>query len=201
MSDTSFDYLFKILLIGDSGVGKSCLLHRFADDSFIESYITTIGVDFKIRTVNIDGKSIKLQIWDTAGQERFKTITTTYYRGAHGVVLVYDITDDSTFKNIPQWLGDVEKFASAKIKTLLVGNKLDREDQRQVDHSTGKAFADQCECPFIETSAKDAANVDEAFMSMARLILEQMASGDGEGERSDEVNWSDVEGDGGDCKC
>uniref|UniRef100_A0A3B4XGM9 RAB1A, member RAS oncogene family a n=1 Tax=Seriola lalandi dorsalis TaxID=1841481 RepID=A0A3B4XGM9_SERLL len=97
---SSFDYLFKLLLIGDSGVGKSCLLLRFADDTYTESYISTIGVDFKIRTIELDGKTIKLQIWDTAGQERFRTITSSYYRGAHGIIVVYDVTDQVSTHNL-----------------------------------------------------------------------------------------------------
>merc|ERR1712159_656276 len=99
-----YDYLFKLLLIGDSGVGKSCLLFRFADDTYQESYISTIGVDFKIRTVELEGKTIKLQIWDTAGQERFRTITSSYYRGAHGIIVVYDVTDQESFNNVKTWL-------------------------------------------------------------------------------------------------
>ena len=104
-----YDYLFKLLLIGDSGVGKSCLLLRFADDTYTESYISTIGVDFKIRTIELEGKTVKLQIWDTAGQERFRTITSSYYRGAHGIIVVYDVTDESTFANVKQWLQENER--------------------------------------------------------------------------------------------
>eukprot|EP01083_Nonionella_stella_P109907 321089_1 len=126
-----YDYLFKLVLIGDSGVGKSCLLLRFADDSFTDSYISTIGVDFRFRTVNIDMKTVKLQIWDTAGQERFRTITSAYYRGAHGIIIVYDITDKESFDNIREWLFEVSRFAADDVSMLLVGNKSDLSEKRQ----------------------------------------------------------------------
>ncbi|KAJ2053920.1 Ras- protein Rab-1A, partial [Coemansia sp. S155-1] len=136
------DYLFKLLLIGDSGVGKSCLLLRFADDTYTESYISTIGVDFKIRTIELEGKTVKLQIWDTAGQERFRTITSSYYRGAHGIIVVYDITDNTTFGDVKQWLQEIDRYASEGVNKLLVGNKRDLEDARQVDYTAAKEFAD-----------------------------------------------------------
>ncbi|KAJ8492438.1 hypothetical protein OPV22_014159 [Ensete ventricosum] len=171
-----YDYLFKLLLIGDSGVGKSCLLLRFADDSYIESYISTIGVDFKIRTVEQDGKTIKLQIWDTAGQERFRTITSSYYRGAHGIIVVYDVTDQESFNNIKQWLNEIDRYASENVNKLLVGNKCDLTDSRVVSSETAKAFADEIGIPFLETSAKDSTNVEKAFMTMAADIKDRMAS-------------------------
>ncbi|CAL5322901.1 unnamed protein product [Camellia sinensis] len=136
--NTEYDYLFKLLLIGDSGVGKSCLLLRFADDSYLDSYISTIGVDFKIRTVEQDGKTIKLQIWDTAGQERFRTITSSYYRGAHGIIIVYDITDQESFNNVKQWLNEIDRYASENVNKLLVGNKCDLTDNRAVSYDTAK---------------------------------------------------------------
>ncbi|CAN1333798.1 GTP-binding protein YPTM2 [Linum perenne] len=158
--NTEYDYLFKLLLIGDSGVGKSCLLLRFADDSYLDSYISTIGVDFKIRTVEQDGKTIKLQIWDTAGQERFRTITSSYYRGAHGIIVVYDVTDQESFNNVK----------------LLVGNKSDLTSNKVVSYETGKALADELGIPFMETSAKNASNVEDAFMAMSAAIKTRMAS-------------------------
>ncbi|GLU00367.1 hypothetical protein SLE2022_177440 [Rubroshorea leprosula] len=171
-----YDYLFKLLLIGDSGVGKSCLLLRFADDSYIESYISTIGVDFKIRTVEQDGKTIKLQIWDTAGQERFRTITSSYYRGAHGIIIVYDVTDQESFNNVKQWLNEIDRYASDNVNKLLVGNKSDLTANKVVSYETAKAFADEVGIPFMETSAKDSTNVEQAFMAMAAAIKERMAS-------------------------
>ncbi|PWZ24622.1 GTP-binding protein YPTM2 [Zea mays] len=164
------DYLFKLLLIGDSGVGKSCLLLRFADDSYLDSYISTIGVDFKIRTVEQDGKTIKLQIWDTAGQERFRTITSSYYRGAHGIIIVYDVTDQESFNNVKQWLNEIDRYASDNVNKLLVGNKSDLTANKVVATETAKAFADEMGIPFMETSAKNAINVEQAFMAMAASI-------------------------------
>ncbi|CAA3018782.1 ras-related RABD2a-like [Olea europaea subsp. europaea] len=171
-----YDYLFKLLLIGDSGVGKSCLLLRFADDSYLDSYISTIGVDFKIRTVEQDGKTIKLQIWDTAGQERFRTITSSYYRGAHGIIIVYDVTDQESFNNVKQWLNEIDRYASENVNKLLVGNKCDLAENRAVPYETAKAFADEIGIPFMETSAKNATNVEQAFMAMSADIKNRMAS-------------------------
>ena len=169
-----YDYLFKLLLIGDSGVGKSCLLLRFADDTYTESYISTIGVDFKIRTIELEGKTVKLQIWDTAGQERFRTITSSYYRGAHGIIVVYDVTDESTFANVKQWLQEIERYACEGVNKLLVGNKADLTSSKAVDFDAAKQLADELGIPFLETSAKDATNVEQAFLTMAKQIKDRM---------------------------
>ena len=158
------------MLIGDSGVGKSCLLLRFADDTYTESYISTIGVDFKIRTIYDQGKTIKLQIWDTAGQERFKTITSSYYRGAHGIIVVYDITDQMSFNNVRQWLQEIARYANESVTTLLVGNKCDLHTKRTVPYETGKELAEATGLRFLETSARDATNVEECFLVMVRAI-------------------------------
>jgi len=176
MSSIEYDYLFKLLLIGDSSVGKSCLLLRFADDSYVDTYISTIGVDFKIRTVELDGKTVKLQIWDTAGQERFRTITSSYYRGAHGIIIVYDVTDMESFNNIKQWLSEIDRYASDSVCKLLVGNKCDLVDNKVVDTEKAKAFADSLGIPFIETSAKESINVEEAFLTMSSEIKKRMAA-------------------------
>ncbi|KRH06047.1 hypothetical protein GLYMA_16G001700v4 [Glycine max] len=165
-----YDYLFKLLLIGDSSVGKSCLLLRFADDSYVDSYISTIGVDFKIRTVELEGKTVKLQIWDTAGQERFRTITSSYYRGAHGIIIVYDVTEMESFNNVKQWLNEIDRYANDSVCKLLVGNKSDLVDNKVVDSLTAKAFADELGIPFLETSAKDSINVEQAFLTMTAEI-------------------------------
>ncbi|XP_037072141.1 ras-related protein Rab-1A-like isoform X2 [Pollicipes pollicipes] len=172
-----YDYLFKLLLIGDSGVGKSCLLLRFADDTYTESFISTIGVDFKIRTIELDGKTIKLQIWDTAGQERFRTITAAYYRGAHGIIVVYDCTDQDSFANVKQWLKEIDHYATDNVNKLLVGNKCDLTTKKVVDFATAKAYADQLGVPFLETSAKSSTNVEQAFMTMAAEIKGRVGPG------------------------
>jgi Ras-related protein Rab-1A len=175
MAATEYDYLFKLLLIGDSGVGKSCLLLRFADHTYTGSYISTIGVDFKIRTIELEGKTIKLQIWDTAGQERFRTITSSYYRGAHGIIVVYDVTDQESFNNVKQWLNEIERYASPQVQKLLVGNKCDLVNKKAVTYEVAKAFAEKLEIPFLETSAKAATNVEKAFLTMAAEIKNTVA--------------------------
>jgi len=157
-------------------VGKSCLLLRFADDTYTESYISTIGVDFKIRTIQLDGKTIKLQIWDTAGQERFRTITSSYYRGAHGIIVVYDCTEPDTFSNVKQWLHEIDRYATEGVNKLLVGNKSDLEAKKQVESATAQEFANSLGIPFLETSAKNSSNVEQAFMTMASEIKNKMAT-------------------------
>merc|ERR1719245_1627295 len=174
-----YDYLFKLVLIGDSGVGKSCLLLRFADDSFTDSYISTIGVDFRFRTVNIDMKTVKLQIWDTAGQERFRTITSAYYRGAHGIIMVYDTTNMESFEHVEEWLAEVNRHASESTMKLLVGNKADLVDEKKVTTEKAQEFADDLDIKFLETSAKNATNVENAFLTLAKqLILAKQANKD-----------------------
>ena len=147
---------------------------RFADDTYTESYISTIGVDFKIRTIELDGKTIKLQIWDTAGQERFRTITSSYYRGAHGIIVVYDVTDAESFNNVKQWLHEIDRYASENVNKLLVGNKSDLASKRTVTFEQGKEFADSLGIEFVETSAKNATNVEKAFMAMSAQIKSRM---------------------------
>lgn len=166
--------MFKLLLIGDSGVGKSCLLLRFAEDAFTDSYLSTIGVDFKIRTIELEGKTVKLQIWDTAGQERFRTIAAAYYRGAHGIIVVYDVTDGESYENVKGWLTEIERYASEGVHRLLLGNKADLSEKRVVEHDIAKEFASQLQIPFLETSAKTAEGVEDAFVTMAKQIKESV---------------------------
>eukprot|EP00052_Salpingoeca_macrocollata_P034426 m.11475 g.11475 ORF g.11475 m.11475 type:complete len:211 (-) comp6462_c0_seq1:176-808(-) len=174
MGSKAFDYLFKLLLIGDSGVGKTCVLFRFSDDAFNSSFISTIGIDFKIRTIELDDKKIKLQIWDTAGQERFRTITTAYYRGAMGILLVYDITALKSFENIKTWIRNIEQHASDDVEKMILGNKCDMDDKRVVKKEQGEQLASEYGVKFLETSAKTNENVEEAFLSIARAIKKKI---------------------------
>lgn len=170
----TYDFLFKLLLIGDSGVGKTCILVRFSEDAFNSTFISTIGIDFKIRTVEIEGKKIKLQIWDTAGQERFRTITTAYYRGAMGIMLVYDVTNERSFENIRNWIRNIEENASADVEKMILGNKCDLQESRVVSQERGRVLAEEHGVKFMETSAKSGLNVETAFLALAKDIKNKM---------------------------
>jgi len=168
--ERDYDHLFKLLIIGDSGVGKSSILLRFSEDLFSGSYITTIGVDFKIRTISVDGEKVKLQIWDTAGQERFRTITSTYYRGTHGVIVVYDVTNAESFVNVKRWLQEIDQNCDI-VNRVLVGNKNDCPDKKVVETDDSKRFAQQMGIEMFETSAKDNINIEEVFSHVTKLVL------------------------------
>ncbi|KAI6654594.1 hypothetical protein LOD99_990 [Oopsacas minuta] len=170
--DDEYDYLFKIVLIGDSGVGKSNLLSRFTRNEFDLESRTTIGVEFATRSIPVDNKTIKAQIWDTAGQERFRAITNAYYRGAVGALLVYDIAKHMTYENVERWLKELKDHADANIVVMLVGNKCDLRHLRAVPTEEAKQFADKNELIFIETSALDSTNVEEAFKSIVNEIFQ-----------------------------
>lgn len=173
----SYAYLFKYIIIGDTGVGKSCLLLQFTDKRFQPVHDLTIGVEFGARMVNIDNKQIKLQIWDTAGQESFRSITRSYYRGAAGALLVYDITRRDTFKHLSVWLEEARQHSQSNMVIMLIGNKNDLEHRRAVSFEEGKAFADANGLIFMETSAKTAFNVEQAFINTAEKIHENITSG------------------------
>jgi len=173
----SYAYLFKYIIIGDTGVGKSCLLLQFTDKRFRPVHDLTIGVEFGARMVNIDEKSIKLQIWDTAGQESFRSITRSYYRGAAGALLVYDITRRDTFNHLTRWLEEALQNGNKNMTIMLIGNKSDLEHRRQVTAEEGEQFAKEHGLIFFETSAKTATNVEEAFIQTAQKIYEKIQSG------------------------
>ncbi|KAF8949207.1 hypothetical protein BGZ47_008986 [Haplosporangium gracile] len=167
----AYDFLFKIVLIGDSGVGKSNLLSRFTRGDFNLESKSTIGVDFGARTVQVeDGKMIKAQIWDTAGQERYRAITSAYYRGAVGALLLYDITQHGTYESVSRWLSEVREHADPNIIVMMVGNKSDLRHLRSIHTEEAKGFAEENGLMFIETSALDATNVDIAFTNLLTEI-------------------------------
>lgn len=164
-----YDALYKILLIGDSGVGKSSILTRYVDELFNEGFISTIGVDFRIKSLKHNGKDVKLQIWDTAGQERFRTIVSSYYRGAQGVFLVFDVSNRQTFDGIGEWLLNVERLCRDKVTRVLVGNKADLKE-REVTEPEARRFAKDNGMMYIETSAKACSNIGNAFELMCDLL-------------------------------
>ncbi|XP_072313774.1 ras-related protein Rab-15-like isoform X1 [Eucyclogobius newberryi] len=167
-----YDVLFRLLMLGDSGVGKTSMLRRFTDSEFESSYISTIGVDFKMKTLEIDGVKVRVQIWDTAGQERYKTITKQYYRRAQGIIFVYDITDESTFQHISKWVGDVDEFTPNQVQRVLVGNKSDEQPNRQVSLELGVKLANSYGMDFFETSASSNRNINESFTRVVELVLQ-----------------------------
>jgi len=175
-----YDIQIKLLMIGDSGVGKTCLLLRYANDSFSPTFITTIGIDFKIKNIDIDGTKIKLQIWDTAGQERFRTITTSYFRGAQGILLVYDVTDRRSFESIRNWISQIQQHADIHVNKILVGNKCDMLDEKVVSTEEGEKLANEFGIQFFECSAKNDINVDDSFINIGRSVKDRLlAEGQG----------------------
>ncbi|KAJ8618681.1 hypothetical protein MRB53_014867 [Persea americana] len=168
--DEEYDYLFKVVLIGDSGVGKSNLLSRFTRNEFCLESKSTIGVEFATRTLQVEGKTIKAQIWDTAGQERYRAITSAYYRGALGALLVYDVTKPTTFENVSRWLKELRDHADSNIVIMLIGNKTDLKHLRAVATEDAQSYAEKEGLSFIETSALEAINVEKAFQMILAEI-------------------------------
>jgi len=158
---------FKLVMVGDSGVGKSCLLDKFLDDSSANNFISTIGVDVKTRETTVNNKKIKVQVWDTGGQQRYRPILASCYRGALGVIIVFDLTNKISFSNIKQWMMEVDEFSSdSSLPRILVGNKADLTDRREVEHETAAEFASQNNIPYIETSVIGRSNIKEAFLEL-----------------------------------
>ncbi|CAF3151567.1 unnamed protein product [Rotaria socialis] len=174
-ADQNFDYMFKLLIIGNSSVGKTSFLFRYADDSFTSAFVSTVGIDFKVKTVFRHDKRVKLQIWDTAGQERYRTITTAYYRGAMGFILMYDITNEESFNAVQDWVLQIKSHSWEKSPVILVGNKCDMADERNVQSETGERLASELGLEFFETSAKENVNVKAVFERLVDIILEKMS--------------------------
>ncbi|XP_022240851.1 ras-related protein Rab-30-like isoform X2 [Limulus polyphemus] len=195
-----YKFLFKVVLVGNAGVGKTCLVRRFTQGLFPPYQGATIGVDFLIKTVEVEGEKVK--IWDTAGQERFRSITQSYYRSAHALILVYDISTQPTFDCLPDWLREIEQYANPRVLKVLVGNKIDRED-REIPSHIGEDFARANEMYFIETSAKEADNVEKLFMEIAaQLTHEALVSRSHYNGISGEVSSSVIESkDGSESQC
>ncbi|XP_060529260.1 ras-related protein Rab-3 isoform X1 [Cylas formicarius] len=174
-ADQNFDYMFKLLIIGNSSVGKTSFLFRYADDSFTSAFVSTVGIDFKVKTVFRHDKRVKLQIWDTAGQERYRTITTAYYRGAMGFILMYDITNEESFNSVQDWVTQIKTYSWDNAQVILVGNKCDMEDERVISFERGKQLAEQLGVEFFETSAKENINVKAVFERLVDIICDKMS--------------------------
>ena len=171
------DFSFKILLLGDSTVGKTCFLKRYIDGTFQDAYLSTIGFDFKIKFVTLkDGKIVKVQIWDTAGEERFRCISKSYYKGAHGIILIYDVTNKKTFDNIKKWLLQIKEESSSKVSVVLIANKIDLEDRRKVSKEDGIKLSASCNFPIFEASSKNNINVTESFNHLLYSIYDKWDS-------------------------
>jgi len=173
----AYDFLLKFIIIGEAGTGKSCLLNHFIQNTFKQHSQHTIGVEFSSRTINIGEKRIKLQLWDTAGQERFRSVTRSYYRGAAGALLVYDITNRQSFEGLSRWLADARALASPQLVTVLVGCKSDREEEREVEWAEASRWAAENDLHFLETSALSGDNVESPFLLASRSILLSIESG------------------------
>ena len=171
-----YDLLTRIVIIGDSTVGKSSLMMRFVDGNFEDAFTTTIGVDFRVRVITVDGIRTKMQIWDTAGQERFRAITRSYYRGAMGIIILYDVTNKESFLNVDKWLQQVAEYGSPRVRIILVSTKCDLERERQVSYEDGYQKAEGHVIKFVETSARNATNLETAFNNLVSEILVEYSS-------------------------
>ena len=168
-----YDYIFKIVLIGDTCVGKSCILVRFSDDVFVENYVTTIGVDFRFKTMIVKNKIAKIQIWDTAGQERYRSITTAYYRGAAAIVICCDSTNKESFYNINNWIDEISKYTDKDVDKLILMNKCDLVEERQIDKSEVSKFEKESGLKVMEVSAKTGNGVDKAFEYIIEKLIDK----------------------------
>ena len=171
--DNSSESVYKVLLLGDSTVGKTCFLMRYTDNTFQEIHMSTIGLDYRLKSMTLkSGKNVKVQIWDTAGQDRFRAITKNYYKGAHGIILIYDVTNQLSFDNVSNWINQIKEEASDKVTIFLVGNKIDDVENRKIQTESGKNLAENFQLQFYETSAKTGENVEKTFQALVEKIDE-----------------------------
>ena len=167
----SEETVYKVLLLGDTTVGKTCFLMKYTDKTFQDIHMATIGLDYRLKTMKLkSGKDIKLQIWDTAGQDRFRAITKNYYKGSHGIILIYDVTNLQTFENVKNWVNQIREEASTKVVIYIAANKIDMETERKVTKQEGESLAQELGFPFMETSAKSGININETFEYMIKRI-------------------------------
>ncbi|KAI6228661.1 Ras-related protein Rab-3 [Aphelenchoides fujianensis] len=205
-TDQNFDYMFKLLIIGNSSVGKTSFLFRYCDDSFTSAFVSTVGIDFKVKTVFRGDKRVKLQIWDTAGQERYRTITTAYYRGAMGFILMYDITNEDSFNSVQDWCTQIKTYSWENAQVVLVGNKCDMDEERVVSYERGRQLADQLSLEFFEASAKENINVKAVFEKLVDIICKMAldksnaAPAQPQGHKL-EANNAPAPKAGGNCNC
>jgi Ras-related protein Rab-11A len=193
MEDDNYEMMFKVVIVGDSFVGKTNIMSKYLKNEFHEDSKATVGVEFGSRQFNIDGHVIKAQIWDTAGQERYKAITSAYYKGAKGAFIVYDITRKESFDNVTKWAEQLKSSADKNLTIIIIGNKVDLEDQRQIKAEEGQNKANELESAFIETSASSGTNLDKAFEMMINEVYkkcheEMLAEGDIEIEGGEDIN-------------
>ena len=184
---------FKILILGDHAVGKSCFIIRYTDDTFQDVYLSTIGMDCKYKDINLEnGKSIRLQIWDTAGQDRFRSLTKNLYKGASGIILIYDISNRKTFDNVKSWIESIKEEVSSKVLIVLVGNKIDKIEEREVKKVEGEDLAEELKLPFYECSALTGENINNAFLGLARKLVETKEKVENRGEKLTKVPVKDT---------
>ncbi len=178
------EFIYKILLLGDSSVGKTCFLMRYIDNTFQDIHMSTIGLDYKLKNVQLEnGKMVKIQLWDTAGQDRFRSITKNYYKGAHGIILIYDITENKTFENVKNWMNQIKEEVSDKVTIVLVGNKIDVEEHRKVKTEQGESMAKDFGIMFFECSAKTGENINGIFNSLVRKVVDNFAKSAESGQK------------------
>ena len=178
------EFIYKILLLGDSSVGKTCFLMRYTDNTFQDIHMSTIGLDYKLKNVQLEnGKMVKIQVWDTAGQDRFRSITKNYYKGAHGIVLIYDVTENKSFENVKNWMNQIKEEISDKVSIILIGNKIDDEEHRKVTTEQGESMAKEFGIMFFECSAKTGENIDGIFNDLVRKVVDNFSKSSDSGQK------------------